>query len=235
MLKIGHRGAKALAPENTMASFKKAVELGVDMIELDLQLTADQYLVVCHDNNLMRLLGIDDQISNLKLAELKQINFGSWFGSEFHQEQIPTLREVIRLIRGRVKLNIELKPQINNPQLVINRLIDLLEAKNFKSEVIISSFNHRLIREVYRVDSTLQTAILITSLPIQPTKLIEAAFADGIHPHYLAISEQLVEEIHSCDYFINVWTVNQLAVIEDLIAWGVDGIMTDDPRIFNSN
>ncbi|GAB6137522.1 glycerophosphodiester phosphodiesterase [Halanaerobaculum tunisiense] len=232
MLKIGHRGAGALAPENTLVSFRQAIKTGVDLIELDIQLTKDNQLVVFHDANLERITGADLRIKDLTLAQLKQYDIGSWFAERFRGERIPTLQEVIQLVKGKVQLNIELKPGVDYPQLVIKKLLRLLIREDFKSEVLISSFNHRLLQKVKEFDATLQTAILVASLPVKPVKMIKWARADGIHSHYLAVTKELVTEVQRKGYFINTWTVNKRQVIKDLQHKEVDGIITDDPRLF---
>ncbi|GAB6100581.1 glycerophosphodiester phosphodiesterase [Halanaerocella petrolearia] len=234
MLKIGHRGAAALAPENTLVSFRKAINLGVDMIELDIQLTKDQELVVFHDHDLNRIAGVDVQIKELTLAELKKFDIGSWFSKEFKNEKIPTLQEVIQLVNGQVKLNIELKPRVDKKQILIQNLVTILEKEDFKEEVIISSFNHSLLKYLKEIDSSLKTAILIVALPVNPVKVIDEASADGIHPNYLVVNKELIDKIQEEGYFLNTWTVNDESQINQLEEMDVDGIITDDPDLFKS-
>ncbi|AGB40804.1 glycerophosphoryl diester phosphodiesterase [Halobacteroides halobius DSM 5150] len=229
MLKIGHRGAPILAPENTLASFRQAITCGVDMIELDIQLTKDNQLVVFHDDDLSRIVGVNTRVEELTLAKLKEFDIGSSFDKDFKEERIPTLQEVIQLVKGQVKLNIELKPRVANREVLLRKLVVLLEEEQFKDKVIISSFNHWLLKDLKEIDSTIKTAILIASLPINPVKMIEDATADGIHPHHLVVTKELVAKVQKKGYFLNVWTVNNQVEVDKLQSYGVDGIITDNP------
>ncbi|MCK8816858.1 glycerophosphodiester phosphodiesterase [Natroniella sulfidigena] len=231
MLKIGHRGAAGLAPENTEVAFKKAIKANLDMVEIDVQLSKDNQLIVFHDYDLRRIAGIKKKVSDLKLKELKKIDIGSWFSEQFAQERILTLAEVIELVKGQLQLNIELKILREDYQLVIKKLVKLLEEKSFSQDVIISSFNHQLIKSLKESNPGLKSAILVASLPVNPIRLIEDTGADGIHPHYLTVTEDLVAVIKEAGYMLNTWTVNQRAEIVRLKELGVDGIMTDYPEL----
>ncbi|MGM0501198.1 MAG: glycerophosphodiester phosphodiesterase, partial [Bacillota bacterium] len=162
MLKIGHRGAAGLAPENTEAGFKKAVELGLDMIELDVQLTKDNKLVVIHDYDLQRAAGVEAKVADLTLDKLKQIDIGSYFAAEYADQRIMTLREVIELVGDELMINIELKMIAEREQILIDEVKEILRQENFVDRAIISSFNHCYIK---KFGPQFKTAILINSYP----------------------------------------------------------------------
>ncbi|MCK8827963.1 glycerophosphodiester phosphodiesterase [Natroniella acetigena] len=233
MLKIGHRGAAGLAPENTQAAFEKAIEAGLDMIEIDVQLSKDNELIVVHDYDLRRIAEINKKVSELKLSELKMIDIGSWFSEEFAQERILTLAEVIELVKGHLQINIEVKMFREDHNLLIKKLVRLLKEKNFSQDVIISSFDHQLIKSLKRSKPQLQVAILVASVPVDPLRLIREADADGIHPHYLTVTEELVQLVRQAGFILNTWTVNQQDEITRLKNLNVDGIMTDYPKLLS--
>ncbi|WP_408956432.1 glycerophosphodiester phosphodiesterase [Natroniella sp. ANB-PHB2] len=231
MLKIGHRGAAGLAPENTRASFEKAMEANLDMIEIDVQLSKDNQLIVFHDHNLRRLAGINKKVNELKLSELKKIDIGSWFSEQFAQERILSLAEVIELVKGHLQINIELKVIRRDHNLLVKKLVRLLKERDFSQDVIISSFDHQLIKSLKQTNPELQGAILVASVPVDPLRLIRDADADGIHPHYLTVTEELVKLVKQAGLMINTWTVNQQDEITRLKNLNIDGIMTDYPEL----
>ena len=231
MLKIAHRGVSGLAPENTRAAFKKAIDCGMDMIELDLQMSKDGHFVICHDFNLKRIAGVDALVSELKLSELKDLDIGSWYDETFFKERMMTLEEVIKLTKNKIKLNLEYKIPIPNYKETVARLIDLLVKFGVEEEVLISSFNHNVIKYLKKYKLNLETAILSYALAVNPVNLLVDAKADVFNAHYLLANQQLVNQIQTAGYKINIWTVNQPKLIEKFKSFGVDGIMTDYPDL----
>ena len=231
MLKIAHRGASGLAPENTHAAFKKAIDSGMDMIELDLQLSKDGHFVICHDFNLKRIAGVDALVSDLTLDELKGLDIGSWFDEAFSEERIMSLKEVIKLTKDKIKLNLEYKIRNHNYEEVIARLVDLLVEFGVEEEVLISSFNHNVIKYLKEYKLNLEAAVLSYALAVNPVALLVDAKADVLNAHYSLANQELVNEIQKAGYKINIWTVNQAELIEKFKSFGVDGIMTDYPKL----
>ena len=228
MLKIGHRGAAGLVPENTKAAFEKALELGLDMVELDIQLTKDNQIVVIHDYDLQRVAGMNSKVKELTLAQLREIDIGSYFASEFSEQRMMTLKEVINLLRNELMINIEIKMLDEKVNILINKLKQLLKEENFKDQVVVSSFNHCYLQ---KFDSEFKTAILINSHPVDPVAMIEKANANGIHPNYNLLTKGFIKQVQQAGYFLNTWTVNNKDEISQLKQLGVDGIVTDDPRL----
>ena len=238
MLKIGHRGAKAYAPENTISSFKKALELGVDMVECDIRLTKDSQPIVIHDAQLMRLSKKIRRVSQLTLTEIKEIKIKE-------SESIPTLAEVLTAIDHQVGLKVELKVK-DSAKIVIEVLrqnkIDL-------ANVIISSNHPSEIRAVEDLEPAIETALTFRSgnavniwfvldflalffLPL--TKYYIYWVVKQAHADYLDINYRLLDK-RKVDYFkkhgikVCAWTVDNPKKIEYLKNLGIDGIITNYP------
>jgi len=238
MLKIGHRGAKAYAPENTLTSFRKAVEMGVDMIEFDVRITKDKYPVVIHDSHLRRLTKSFGQVKKWTLAEVKKLKIKK-------TETIPTLAEVLDTIDNRVGINIELKVK-NSAQIVVQTLRDY--KVDFKN-VIISSNHPSEIKAVERLEPEITTALLfratnafniwfildflaILFLPITKyyiSWIVKRAGADYLNINYRFLDRNKVALFKKRGIKICAWTVNSSKKINYLKSLGIDGIITNYP------
>ncbi len=238
MLKIGHRGAKAYAIENTLSSFRKALEMGVDMVEFDVRITKDKYPVVIHDNQLMRLTKQTGRVSKLTLDEIKQLKVKGW-------ETIPTLGEVLEVIDNKVSMNIELKSH-QSAQIVVQTLRDY---KINPDNVLISSNHPEEIKIIEQLEPSIQTALLFRSmnalniwlvldflailfLPI--TKyyicwLVKRSHADYLNINYHLLDAKKVKLFKKRGIKICAWTVDNPKKIEYLKNLGIDGIITNYP------
>ena len=155
-----HRGYSRAAPENTLSAFRKAVEVGADYAELDVQRTADSALVILHDSDLMRLTKTSKGIHELTLAEVRRFDVGSHFDPAFAGERIPTLAEVIALARGKIKLNIELKFHGKDRRLAAD-VACLLREEDFEDQCVVTSLNYDGLVEVKRHNPRLQTGVIV--------------------------------------------------------------------------
>ena len=165
---IAHRGASAWAPENTMAAFEKAVELGADGIEVDVQLTADRVLVVMHDDTLDRTTNGNGPLSRKTLAQLKDLDAGSWFDPKFAGEQIPTLQEVLVWARGRCRVDIEVKTRTAR-EIPVQDFARLISDAEMEAQVAITSFERDFVESLQRHCPGFEVGLLISPLP--PLKL----------------------------------------------------------------
>lgn len=174
ILVAAHRGASGEAPENTLSSFKLAINEGTDMIETDIQISSDEEFIVYHNSNLYDEENITKKISALSLEELKRIDIGSKFSPNFAGEQIPTLGEVLDLIKHRVYISIEIKNfSENSNQRLLEKLIDLIYAKDMNNFTILSSFHYNVLQKVKDIDKNIHTAaIAIPSLRLKPSELL---------------------------------------------------------------
>jgi glycerophosphoryl diester phosphodiesterase len=219
----GHRGNPAEHPENTLASFRSAIELGVDMIECDVHLTADGELVVIHDHTLDRTTDGTGVVARHTLAELRRLDAGAG-------ERLPVLAEVCELARGRAGLCVELK-QIPIPYPGLEeRLVACLDRQGMLDHTAVISFHHASVRRVKELEPRLATGVLEGARPIDPVALMRAAGADIYSPHFGATDPELVEEIHRAGGVVGVWTVDDA----DAVAWcrtcRPDSIFTNRPR-----
>jgi glycerophosphoryl diester phosphodiesterase len=177
---IGHRGAAGYEPENTLRSFKKALEIGVDIVELDVHLTKDNKLVVIHDEKVDRTTNGRGYVKNYKLSELKKLDAGKG-------ERIPTLQEAIDLLYGRVKVQIELKGE--NTEKPVVDLIKNYDPENF----ILTSFYHPRVKRAKEFYPSITTGVLFAGRPIDPVKIVRDAKADRLCINYATIDKELVE------------------------------------------
>ena len=222
------------APENTMASFKKGLALGADLIELDVHLSADGHLVVIHDPTVDRTTDGRGYVKDMTLAQLKKLDAGSWFGPEFAGERIPTLAEVLEWARGRVGLVIEIK---NGPVFypgIEEKVIEALEAYDMEEEVIVISFDHRCVRRVKELRPGIATGILYVGRLADPTAAARAAMADAIHPKADYLTAEDVSEAHLAGLAVSTWTVNDPSQMGEFIEMGVDSIGTNYPDLLGS-
>ena len=226
--KVAHRGASGEAPENTMASFQRAIAQGADIIETDAKLSKDKEIVLIHDETVERTTDGRGKVSQLTLKEIKSLDAGSWFGKEFSGEKIPTLSEALEVIRGRTKLNIEFK---GKDPLLVPKVTNLLKEEGFIKEAILSSFDYSFIEEAKRLETRVVTGLLFAT-PAQRGKSFPYwKWADLILPRYNLVSEDLVKKAHGKGLKVIAWTVDEPEEIKKLIGLGVDGIASNYPAL----
>jgi glycerophosphoryl diester phosphodiesterase len=228
---IAHRGASAYAPENTLAAFKLAIEMGADGIELDVRLSRDQEVVVIHDGRLGRTTDGNGLVSQTSLAELKGLDAGSWYGPKFKGETLPTLEEVIILVGGKAALNIELK---GDQETLINKTIELIQRYNLGDRVIISSFKTKALRKMHKNNPELPQGLLI--LPGLVGSWVRTISGKSvphqtIHPYFKDVNADMLRQAHQSHRPLLAWTVNNPEVMRRLFTMGVDGIITNDPLL----
>jgi glycerophosphoryl diester phosphodiesterase len=219
-----HRGAKVSAPENTMAAFRAAMEAGADYIELDVQRTRDGEIVVLHDADFMRMGGDPRKIAALTGAEVATIDIGRKYDAAFTGEHAPTLEEVIDLVRGQMKINIELKYNVPDSTLA-PAVIDLLRRKNFLDQVVITSLDYNALKQVERIEPGIQTGHIVTA----SVGNVVQTQADFLSLNSAKATPQLIRQAHAAGKEVHVWTVNEPEVMQLMIERGVDNIITDDP------
>jgi glycerophosphoryl diester phosphodiesterase len=204
ILIIGHKGAKSIAPENSLKSFQKAIELNADFIEFDLRLSEDGEIVIIHDENLLNVTGHDAFVHEMTLKEIKQLDIGEG-------EKIPTLTELIKITRGKIKL----LPEIKDPGVIM----ELLKIKEIEPDLKLGYLIPRAL-----------TYKRTTRLYARRASKNEIY---AIHPYYHVVDREFVEFAHEKGLKVNVWTVNEESLMRRLIDLGVDGIMTDDLPLLN--
>jgi glycerophosphoryl diester phosphodiesterase len=222
-----HRGASAVAPENTMAAFRAAMDGGATFAELDVQLTRDRRIVVLHDADLMRMGGDRRRVATSTLAELQAVDIGRRRGPQFAGERVPTLEQVIDAVRGRMKLNIELKYNVRDPQLAPT-VIDLLRRENFLDQVVITSLDYAALRQVRQIEPRLRTGHIVTAAVGDVTR----SQADFLSLNAARATPLLLRRARAAGKEVHVWTVNHPDAMLRMIERGVANVITDDPATF---
>lgn len=223
-----HRGASGLTPENTMSAMLKAIEIGSDYAELDVQETKDGVLVLLHDSSLKRTADLDKNIREMNYADLNAIDVGTWFDSTFAGEPIPTLEAVIDAVYGKMKLNIELKMN-GHEQCLVERVVELVKKKNFISNCIITSFNFEAINKVKELDPEIKAGYIFSRMPEGID--VFTAHVDLLSVKFTLVDEEFVNRAHANNKEVHVYTVNKPEEMKRLIKLGVDSIITDRPDI----
>ena len=235
-LNFAHRGARNVAPENTLSAFERALAQGADGLELDIRLCKTNEWIVLHDATLNRTTNGRGYVRTKSLEDLRRLNAGAWFGARFAREKIPTLREVLELARGRCLLNLEIKAVAAVQTSMLAGLIEALYRHHLERRCIISSFNPLVLRRVSRLDFRLPTGLLLTGNLLSNGP--KAAFrrltgVQALHLHAAVISPRLVERVRTLGLHLFVWGADHAPVMKRMIHFGVNGIITDDPLTLN--
>lgn len=241
-LVIAHRGASGIAPENTLAAFSKALEIGVDRIEMDLRQTLDGEVVVIHDKTLKRTTNGWGSVRKSSLKKLRRYSAGSWFHHTFSHEKVPTLHEVLELVKGQTELLLEIKngsPYHHGIESNITKIIKKHDAKNW---CIVQSFDDRVLnnfRKLPELESDVHK-LFASVIPVAPfyggsrfsfKRVKSYHYAEEININYKYVNPQVVRKIHQLNKKVNIWTVNEPANFVKYIKMGVDGIITDNPHL----
>ena len=243
-----HRGGAGLAPENTLAAFRKALELGVDALEVDLHVTRDGVVVVIHDETLDRTTDGRGDVGDLSLEGVKRSDAGGKFAPAFRGERVPSLREVIDLVKtsgnGRVRLDLELKyhqDRPGRPEDFEERVLEILRETGFAERVNVISFHHPSLTKVKALEPKIRTGLLAGGrmAPQDPLALVRQFRADYYSPNFRHVTAEAVAALHQAGIPIVPWTINEEAEMRRLMALGIgglagDGIATDFPdRLMN--
>jgi len=208
------------APENTFASFALALELGADVIELDVHLSADDECVVIHDETLERTTNGHGIVGETTLADLKRLDAGSWRGAEFAGQQIPTLDEVLTWARGRCILDIEIKADPVPYEGIEPRVVDLIRRHEMQDHVIVISFDHRVVKRVKEIAPELATGVLYNCRPVDPLMLARACGADAIMPTTDFCDADTIARAHEAGISVNSWATSIRRLLH---GWPVSG------------
>jgi glycerophosphoryl diester phosphodiesterase len=228
VLAIAHRGASGYAPENTLAAFRRATALGVTFIETDLHLTRDAHFVALHDETVDRTTTGQGAIQTLTLAEIRRLDAGSWFGSEFMGERVPTLVEILEFARKHdVVFYLELKP--NGFWGGEHALIGALREAGQIARVVIISFESGILEGLRRLEPTLMTGLLIDHQIGEAFRKTNEIGARQIAIRGDLVTPNFLLEAHKRDLQVVCWTINNPAHMRMLASAGVDGIMSDYP------
>ena len=223
---VAHRGAAGAAPENTLASIRRAIEDGADWVEIDVQETRDGQVVVIHDSDFMKLSGNPLKVWDGDLAEIRQIDVGSWFGDEFADQRVPTLQQVLEEIRGRSRLVIELKYYGHDQQLE-QRVVELVEDAGMTQDVVIMSLKLAGVEKVQALRPDWTTGLLAATAIGKLSK---------VDVDFLAVNQNManrgfIRRAHASGKRVFVWTINDALSLSRWMSMGVDGVITDEPAL----
>ena len=229
---VAHRGFSGEAPENTLAAFRKAIEVESDMLELDVQLSKDKEIVVIHDEGLERATNGQGKVADFTLKELKKLDAGFRFGPQFSGERIPTLKGVLKLAQGRVGVNIEIKSPSQGQYSIVelaDRTLREVTREKMLNQVIFSSFNPMALERIKAKEPLAWVALLyhkdwnflqeVTGGNSWPVLNLRSNF----------LTKGKITKIHQQGMKVNVYTVNSEEEMEQFIRWGIDGIITNQP------
>ncbi len=236
---IAHRGGADLAPENTLAAFKNAIRLGVDMIEIDVHLSKDGHIMVIHDFTLDRTTTGKGRISDMTLEEIKKYDAGIKFSEKFRGEKVPTLEETMSLLHGKTGLLIEIKKDHDDQYPGIEeKVVEMIHKYKARSWVIVQSFNKYAILRTKRIDPAITTFYLtgrnFDDVYANIARQVAAGEKtgseyDGIAPHFSQLNAEKVKTLQHAGDEIFTWTVDKPADMKRVIGWQVDGIITNSP------
>ena len=257
-LNFAHRGASHDAPENTLAAFRLAREMGADGVELDVQASKDGEAVIIHNFTVDATTDGQGAVKDKTLAELKELDAGSWFDAlsinlrgepvactepsrsepsgrrRFAGQRIPTLQEVIIEVGHQLLLNIELKARVFGSAGLVSEVVRLIEDHNLIHRAIVSSFNPLALRQVKKLNPRINTGpIYFFDLPAH---LVRASFTfladpNALHPEKRLVTREYMAWARERGYRVNAWTVDEPAEMKRLVALGVDGIITNRPDV----
>jgi glycerophosphoryl diester phosphodiesterase len=228
LLAIAHRGASGYAPENTFAAFRRAIALGAGFIETDLQLSRDARLVAIHDATVNRTTNGQGAVHDMTLAELRRLDAGSWFGSEFAGERIPTIEEILEFANKHdVVFYLEMKP--SGSWGGEHALISALRESREIARTVVISFDPAILAAVRKIEPTLMTGLLFEGhIPKPLDKAIEIG-ARQLAVRGDLVTPRLLKEARGHDLQVVCWTVNHPGHMRLLVQAGVDGIISDYP------
>jgi len=241
MLIIGHRGASAVAPENTMAAFHEALAVGADGIEFDVRLTREGVPVVIHDSTLRRTGGLPHRVADLTWNEISKVDVGSWFSGSFANETVPSLAELFTLFQSNNStLYLEMKcdsPSEHRP--LAEACVRAIDEHSLKDRVIVECFQLPALKILKEIDPDIKTVALfepsfMTPSVLSDQRIINQAMEVGaaaLALHYRLARESLVQKAKAAGLHVAVWTVDDPAWIERGRATGVDALITNNPAV----
>jgi len=223
MIKVlGHRGCAGLEPENTIRAFKRALDLGVDLIEFDVRETKDKNLIVIHDEKVNRTTKSKGYVRDFTFYKIKKLNAGK-------DEKIPLLEEAITFLKAEKPVIVI---EIKEPK-TTERILKIIKQEGLKNKVLIVSFWHDVLKKIKEIEPKIRTGAILSGRPVNLVSVAKAAKSNLLCLRHEFIDEKVVKECHKNNIKINTWTVNEEKDIERMIKLGVDIISSDYPdRVF---
>lgn len=232
-IRIAHRGASGIAPENTLAAFKKAIDIGVDAVEFDLHGTADGEIVVIHDASLDRTTNLSGSIKQTTLEDIKRADAGAWFNHKFKGETVPTLAEALACITDDVIAVLEIKDDT-----IAEAVVQKIREMNLLEFTVIISFHTFVLQTVRSLEPRIPTGWLIGSRnghthPIQLCQQLGSLGSSLLNVNHQLITEEFAYEICRRGFALWGWTVDNIDLMRQMRTFGVQGITSNHPECFS--
>jgi glycerophosphoryl diester phosphodiesterase len=233
LIKVAHRGASGTYPENTRIAFEKALQAGADMIEMDCQLSKDGHVMVFHDERLQRLAGVRGTVKGRTLSQLKRLDVAARFKKSLRGQEIMTLEEAMRLLAGKIDLDIEIKSPFRGPLGIELKILFILSYYRYLSRSIISSLDYRALERVRELAPQAHIGVIYAKgIKEDPFQVAQRVGADSLHVEKSCLTPNLIARANDLGIKTFVWTVNEVAEMERFFSMGVDGIVSDFPERF---
>ncbi|MFC5748419.1 glycerophosphodiester phosphodiesterase [Actinomadura rugatobispora] len=241
---IAHRGSSGAAPENTLAAVKLAIAHRSDVVENDIQRTKDGELVIMHDTTLARTTDVEQvfpdrapwNVRDFTLAEIKRLDAGAWFASEFKGERVPTLAEWVNAVGRQAGMLLEPKAPELYPGIETDldkelRSLPVFDHALRSGRVVVQSFNHPWLRAYKDLAPDVPVGLLFSNKPTEADIAAAATWAQQVNPALGPIDQATVDQVHARGLEIHVWTVNAGQDMRRAIGWKVDGVITNYPQV----
>ena len=238
---ISHRGANTYAPQNTIPAFKKSLEIGVDGFETDVHCTKDGKLIICHNYTVDETSNGTGKVEEMTFDELRKLDFGSYFSSEFAGTQLPTIDEFLECsVSDEIKImNIEIKAPENGDITIADKTIAAVKEHGLFDKLLISSFSPEILVQCKKVDKNCKTGFLYspqnkicyTQMLFNYAGFLKEIGCEYSHPHFSLVNEHYVKKLHQNGIGVNPWTVDTVARANRLKKIGCDGIITNCPDL----
>lgn len=225
-LNIAHRGASSYAPENTFAAFDLALEMGVRHLELDVQRSRDGQAVIVHDATVDRTTDGEGAVADLDLAQLQQLDAGSWFHPRYAGQKIPLLRSVLNRYQQRAQLHLEIKSM---DSALPGEVIDLIRDHDMSGAVTLTSFKLDPLQAIRRLAPELCTGWLLREVDSQKMETAQRLGLSQICPKGEAVTRDLVATMHDQGFVVRAWGIRDETLMRQVLAAGVDGMTVDFP------
>ena len=230
-LLIGHRGAPSLAPENTIASFRAALDAGCDAVELDVHQSHDGALIVMHDESLQRTASVDRLIADMTLEELKRLDAGSWFSPSFKGEPIPTLEEALSFITPSALAVIEIKHGSDFYRGIEEHVLSLLTRhERWMERSVLISFDPTVLEKL-KSNRHVRTGLLIADAAEEYMELLRECHADALFPKWEKLTANAVRSLHSSGYSVHPWVLDTVEDARKVLSLSPESISSNRPEV----
>ena len=232
---IAHRGFSGRAPENTLAAIQMAMDVGADMLEVDVTLSSDGHLMVIHDETLDRTAGGSGQVLGSTFKYIRSLDAGSWFHPRFKDQKVPTLEEVLELIQGKMPVNVEIKGEAVGDKIqggIAEKVAETLDRFGMAEQTLVSSFEPRALDQLREIHPGIPKGSLYNRKVHKrrlPESITSEVDAQSFHVHRWYFRRAMEKEARRLDLPVLVYTVNHPLVMKRMIRRGVAGLFTDHP------